>query len=148
MNKFLITIAIFLTGLTGLHAQGYEMQIREWPYDCEFRADSGRILINNIQEFRRATVCSALNYEKYKHYTIIGLQGMDGGCCSPGVEFKVYRDDKKKEYLIEATVIIYGACRRNNHYKRVVYVNKFKDGYRVVFEKLRASENECPTQNN
>ena len=137
MKKFTFTFVILLTGLTGLYSQGFKLQFQDWPYQCSFKSDSGKIFINHIKDYKRATNCSWLNYRRYEDYTIIGIQGGVGGCKLPDVDFNIYQNDEKKEYVIEAIVISYGACRRNNPYKRVVYVNKFKDNYHVIFKKLR-----------
>lgn len=136
MKKFAFTLVIILTGFIRLYSQGFKIEFMDWPYQCSFESDSNKIFINSIQDYKRATNCSLLNYNRYEDYTLIGVQGMVGGCKLPDVDFNIYQDDEKKEYVIEAIVISYGACKRGNLYKRIVYVNKFKDNYRVIFKQI------------
>ena len=71
---------------------------------------------------------------KVNRYIIIGVNGGIGGCNLPKVEYKIMKDLSQKKYLIEATVFEFGACRRNNHFRRFVCIEKPDDDYRIQFD--------------
>jgi hypothetical protein len=139
MNKFWLTLLILIIGVNGLFSQVTEIEYHDWPYTCSFKSESGKIFINSIEDYKEVTNCSLQNYYKFENNTIIGIQGAVGGCSLPTVDFNVYKDDVRKEYIIEAIIISYGNCKRNNMYKRIIYVDSLNDNYKVIFKKLKYS---------
>ena len=117
-----------------INSQISEIQYYTWPYQCSFKADSGKFVINTKEELKQISKCILVNYD-FSKYTIIGVNGGIGGCGQPTVDIKITRDDYGKKYLIDAKVLNYGSCKRNNYYKRIIYTEKLRSDYKVVFLK-------------
>lgn len=115
-----------------------EIQYDDWPYKCSFKSDSGKFIINNREEFNRISNCILLNFN-FNKYTIIGVQGGVGGCKLPTVDFIITKDDPNKKYVIQATILTYGNCRRYNGYKKIIYTEKFENDYEIDFIKKEKS---------
>jgi len=134
-----IRIILFITGLfrltTGvIKCQISEIQYDDWPHKCSFKTDSGKFIINSIEDFKQITNCILLNYD-FNKYTIIGVQGGVGGCKLPTIDFNITKDDYNRKYVVEATILSYGSCRRYNGYKKIIYTEKFKNDYEIIFIK-------------
>ncbi len=137
--KVLFCLMHFI-GLTSLYSQPIEINYNDCPIQCSFQTDSGKIIIQNIHDFKKITNCSTLNYNLYEEYTLIGLEGSEGGCEMPKVDFHIYQDIAKKEYIIDASIYIKGNCRLNNIYSRVIYVNKLRTDYKITFNTYKYFE--------
>ena len=82
-----------------------------------------------MEDFKKFANCSSLKYIGYLDYTLIGIQGSIDGCGRPIVDFRIYQNDEKKEYIIESIVVRYGNCRLLFRYRRIIYINKFRSNY-------------------
>lgn len=140
MNRLTLTLTILLFGSLGSYSQVFELSYQDWPNTCSFKTDSGKIFINSMEDFKKSANCSSLKYIGYLDYTLIGVQGSIGGSSPPVVDFRIYQNDEKKEYIIESIVVGYGIGKRLMRYSRIIYVNKFKSNYRVVFKKIIITE--------
>jgi len=134
-----IKIILFITGLLIFQTRIIKCQIIEihyddWPHKCSFKTDSGKFIINNREAFNQIANCILINYD-FNRYTIIGVKGAVGGCKLPTVDFLITKDDFNKKYVIQATILSYGNCRRNNGYKRIIYTEKFENDYEIEFIK-------------
>ncbi len=127
-----MTLIAITTG--AIKSQISEIQYDDWPHECSFKTDSGKFIINNRKDFKQITDCIILNYD-FNNYTIIGVQGVSGGCKRPTIDFKITKDDYTRKYIIEATILSYGSCRMGWTYKKIIYTDKLKYGYDIVFIK-------------
>ena len=133
----IIKIVLLLAGLCLFFVQVVDGQVSEvryndWPYSCTFKTDSGKFIINSREDFLKIAKCGIGNYD-YNDYTLIGVAGATGGCSQPTVVFTITRNDNTRSYFIEATILTYGACRRNNIFSRTIYTYKLREDYKVIF---------------
>ena len=131
-TRILIIALLCQLAVLTTDAQAPFTTLKDIEIPCSIHYDSSIIILRNDSDLMEYIGrCNGWFDFDFSAFDIIGVSTTTGGCNTPEVEFEVIKNNEEEIYYINATIFVFGACRRVNFLKRFVIIEKMDVSYDV-----------------